>query len=109
MRRNCRGNWLGVNCKPYLKKGIEWLDVNRKLISMGFDTFTNFNWAHFGGTDWEGQINGRSYHLNVQFPKGNPEPQRAGGVPKGIEIHCEQYYERPSTQTKRLISFTMRV
>ncbi|MEK6282273.1 MAG: RHS repeat-associated core domain-containing protein [Acidobacteriota bacterium] len=72
---------LRDNGKPYLKKAIPWLDVNKKLTEMDFKTFINWNPRHFGGTDWEGQIDGRWYHLNVQYPIGNPNPQPGGGVP----------------------------
>jgi hypothetical protein len=85
---------LRDNGKPYKKHSLTWLETNQRIISLGFKYFTNFNPRHFGGADWEGQVNRRWYHLNVTYP-GGLDVQH--GVPLGIDIHCEQYYERPSS------------
>ncbi|HET8780955.1 MAG TPA: RHS repeat-associated core domain-containing protein [Pyrinomonadaceae bacterium] len=43
-------------------------DAIRDLKRMGFTPFFNPNRPHWGGSDWEGQIDGNWYHVTLGYP-----------------------------------------
>ena len=63
-------------------------EVLARLKGKGFSRFVNLNPEHFGGTDFEGRVNGSWYHVTVGYPSGLP-PFNHVKRPPWITVHCE--------------------
>lgn len=81
---------------------LSFNEVAKRLAANGFERFIgNISAEHRGGWDYEGQINGRWYHITVMRPSQSwielltGKAHRTKPPPK-IDIHCERYYYKPS-------------
>jgi hypothetical protein len=104
------GEWVGFKVDDYgniLKLNTdEPGTVIARLKDHKFSWFADGHPAHFGYTDYEGQINERWYHVSVRKPDGgdsifSPHDTKPywlvwPGQPPNITIRCEEFYLRPS-------------
>jgi RHS repeat-associated protein len=77
---------------------FEGIDGLRRL---GFEPFLNIAWEHWGGSDWQGQIEGNWYHVTVGYPPSFYHPHTLLGPvktncrPPFINAHYEK--NKPSS------------
>jgi RHS repeat-associated protein len=87
------GSWLDKDWRLWPgSKSIR--DSRDNLRKMGFKPF--FNPGHWGGSDWEGQIDGNWYHVIVGYPKPKgPSDPRFGSPcdrpPSFVDAHYEHH------------------
>jgi hypothetical protein len=77
-------------------------DVVKDLRDNGFEPFFNPNPPHWGGKDFQGQVNNRWYHVTVFYPytrkykigpRGLPYPMEVFDPtkpPPRVDIHCDR-------------------
>jgi RHS repeat-associated protein len=69
-------------------------DAIRGLKRIGFKKFFNPNIPHWGGSDWEGTIDGNWYHVTVGYPPlryGMFVPSYDCASPPFVEAHYERF------------------
>jgi len=85
------GNRIGWriadNGRPRDVRKYSYKEVLRRLEKAGFEWFPNANYPHWGGTDYEGKINRRWYHVTVFYPKVDESRP-----PSDLAIQCEEWY-----------------
>ncbi len=84
---------------------LSYNDAIRGLQRMGFKKFFNPNPPHWGGSDWEGMIDGVWYHVTVGYPRlkyGMFVPSYDCAPPSFIDAHYERY--QPSSM-KHVIDY----
>jgi RHS repeat-associated protein len=89
--------------------GLPYDDGLNNLRRKGFKEFFNPDPLHFGGSDWEGQIDGYWYHVIVGYPPSIAYPNFLtptifGCSPSFVDAHYEP--DQPSSLA-HLISFLM--
>lgn len=67
-------------------------EVVKRAQNAGFTYYLDFHPDHWGGDDYEGQINGTWYHLTI----GDPNPEVQARPPKYITAFSQALYLRPS-------------
>ena len=87
--------------------GLPYDDGLNNLRRKGFKEFFNPDPLHFGGSDWEGQIDGYWYHVIVGYPPSIAYPNFFtptifGCTPSFVDAHYEP--DQPSSLA-HLISF----
>lgn len=77
-----------------------FLDGLGNLRKMGFKPF--FNPGHWGGSDWEGQIDGNWYHVIVGYPSPSAPTGRYFGSPcDRPPSFVDAHYERNQPSSLR--------
>jgi len=94
------------NGAPHNRDKIGFNEASENLKKIGFEVFnSNVNPVHWGGTDYQGKVDGRWYHLTMyprqilvgQSALGNSFKPDYKKTPARIEMHCERWYYRPNS------------